>query len=173
MRLQSNVTNASRKDPNSPARSLIRVRRIPARRRSYNGTSRPPARLPARGHPTSGTTPAPPDNPRPTCHPPTPPARGVPPPTSRAAGDAYPRKAFYSSILRLPQRAVITHCDDLVLTIAAGCFHHRHVALFLANQGPGNGRAHRNPALLDVRFEIADDLVTHFVAGLLLDQIHR
>src|SRR3569832_568393 len=86
--------------------------------------------------------------------------------------DARPQKVVYSFSCFPSVGLVVAHGDDFVLTIAARCLDDRHVTLLLADEGTGDGRTHRYAPLFDVGLEIADDLITHLVAGLLLDEIH-
>src|SRR3569832_113642 len=90
----------------------------------------------------------------------------------RADVDARPQKVVYSFSCFQSEGLVVAHGGEFVLTIAARCLDDRHVTLLLADEGTGDGRTHRYAPLFDVGLEIADDLITHLVAGLLLDEIH-
>src|SRR5689334_242017 len=65
------------------------------------------------------------------------------------------------------------HALDLVLLRAAGALDHGDVALLLADEGPGDGARHGDPALLQIRLQLADDAIGHLVAGVAVLERHR
>src|SRR5690606_23377248 len=67
---------------------------------------------------------------------------------------------------RPPAASLVAHVQDLVLAHAAGRPDLGHVVRALADQRAGDRAGHRDPAGLDVRLILADDLVGHRLARL-------
>ena len=63
-------------------------------------------------------------------------------------------------------RSDVTDVDQFELTNASRRLHLGYVTGKLADEGPRNGRADRNLAVLDVGFVVTDDLIGHCIAGI-------
>src|SRR4249919_344364 len=67
----------------------------------------------------------------------------------------------------------VTHRDDVVFTAAARRLDGDRVALVLADQRARDRRGNGYLPLLDVRFQVPDDLISDFVAGFDVGQVDR
>src|SRR5690606_9531481 len=80
------------------------------------------------------------------------------PRASRSAARQHDR---YATRARSTLQSQVTHLYNLILNHAAGGLDRDDVAFFLADQCPGNRRAYRNLAYLDVSFILTHDLIHH------------
>src|SRR3954466_2662579 len=67
---------------------------------------------------------------------------------------------------------VVANADDLVFALSGGRVDGDDVALELADQRARHRRGNRDQALLDVGFEVADDLIGFFFVGFTVGEVH-
>src|SRR6185437_11137911 len=67
----------------------------------------------------------------------------------------------------------VTHADDVIAALAARRIELEGIAFDLADQRARDRRGNRNASLLDVGFQVADDLVDDRLPAILVFQSHR
>src|SRR6185369_14856883 len=72
-----------------------------------------------------------------------------------------------------PSRSLVAHAGDLVASQAGGCLHLGDVADDLADQRARDRRADRDQPLPEIGLVVADDLVGHLGAAVLVLEIDR